>query len=46
VSAVTTALAHHNIIAQELRVEQGGLDDAFLALTGNRLEESSTGEFS
>jgi ABC-2 type transport system ATP-binding protein len=32
-SAVTGALARHDIIAGQLRVEQASLDDAFVALT-------------
>lgn len=32
--AVTATLARHQIIANELRVEQADLDDAFVALTG------------
>jgi ABC-2 type transport system ATP-binding protein len=34
-SAVTSVLARHRIIARQLRVEQASLDDAFAALTGN-----------
>ena len=36
--AVTAALAAHRIIANDLRVEQASLDDAYVALTG-RTEE-------
>jgi ABC-2 type transport system ATP-binding protein len=36
--AVTSVLARHQIIAAELRVEQTTLDDAFIALTGRKLE--------
>ncbi|MBW4721457.1 ABC transporter ATP-binding protein [Saccharothrix obliqua] len=32
--AVTTALARHQVVAGDLRVEQTSLDDAFVALTG------------
>src|SRR4029453_3411573 len=32
--AVTSVLARHQIVAQELRIEQADLDDAFIALTG------------
>jgi ABC-2 type transport system ATP-binding protein len=32
--AVTTALARHQVVAADLRVEQTSLDDAFVALTG------------
>ena len=38
--AVTAALAAHQIIANDLRVEQASLDDAFVRLTGR----ASTGE--
>jgi ABC-2 type transport system ATP-binding protein len=37
--AVTSVLARHRIVAAELRVEQASLDDAFVALTGHRMEE-------
>ncbi|WFE30743.1 ABC transporter ATP-binding protein [Solwaraspora sp. WMMD791] len=36
VQAVTTILARQQIIAQDLRVEQASLDDAFVALTGKK----------
>ncbi len=35
--AVSTALVQNQVIAQELRLEQATLDDAFLALTGRSL---------
>jgi len=35
--AVTTALARHQVIAGDLRVEQTSLDDAFVALTGRSI---------
>jgi ABC-2 type transport system ATP-binding protein len=38
VHAVTAVLARNQIIAAELRVEQASLDDAFVALTGRRLD--------
>lgn len=38
VIAVTTALARHQVVATELRVEQATLDDAFVALTGRPLD--------
>ena len=38
VHAVTSVLARNQIIAAELRVEQASLDDAFVALTGRRLD--------
>jgi ABC-2 type transport system ATP-binding protein len=34
-TAVTSVLARHQIIARQLRVEQASLDDAFAALTGS-----------
>ncbi|MFC4908178.1 ABC transporter ATP-binding protein [Actinomadura gamaensis] len=37
--AVTSVLARNQIIAAGLRVEQTGLDDAFVALTGRTLED-------
>lgn len=36
--AVTSVLARKQIIAAELRVEQSSLDDAFLALTGRKID--------
>jgi ABC-2 type transport system ATP-binding protein len=36
--AVTTALARHQVIAGDLRVEQTSLDDAFVALTGRSID--------
>jgi ABC-2 type transport system ATP-binding protein len=35
--AVTAVLARHQIVANELRIEQVDLDDAFIALTGRKL---------
>ena len=37
VPAVMAVLARHQIVANELRMEQAGLDDAFVALTGRKL---------
>jgi ABC-2 type transport system ATP-binding protein len=37
--AVTAVLARHQIVAAELRLEQDTLNDAFLALTGQRPDE-------
>ncbi|MGA5302246.1 ABC transporter ATP-binding protein [Nucisporomicrobium flavum] len=37
---VTAALAAHEIIANDLRVEQASLDDAFVRLTGRAAEEA------
>ena len=34
IQAVTSVLARHQIVANDLRVEQANLDDAFIALTG------------
>jgi len=34
IQAVTSVLARHQIVANDLRIEQGTLDDAYLALTG------------
>jgi ABC-2 type transport system ATP-binding protein len=44
VGAVTSALARNRIVANNLRIEQANLDDAFIALTGHKLEDNSTGE--
>jgi ABC-2 type transport system ATP-binding protein len=35
--AVTAVLARHQIVANDLRIEQADLDDAFIALTGRKL---------
>jgi len=37
-NAVTSALARHQIVARQLRVEQASLEDAFVALTGKHAE--------
>jgi ABC-2 type transport system ATP-binding protein len=37
VHAVTAVLARHQIVANDLRIEQASLDDAFIALTRHRL---------
>lgn len=34
IQAVTSVLARQHIVANDLRVEQANLDDAFIALTG------------
>jgi len=39
-SAVTSALARHRIVARQLRVEQASLEDAFVSLT-NRTDKDS-----
>jgi ABC-2 type transport system ATP-binding protein len=36
--AVTSVLARNHIIAEELRIEQPSLDDAFVTLTGRQLD--------
>ena len=45
VAAVTSLLARRQVVANDLRVEQANLDDAFLALTG-RLSAGTTKELS
>jgi len=37
-NAVTAVLAHNQIVAQQLRVEQASLEDAFVRLTGKHLD--------
>jgi ABC-2 type transport system ATP-binding protein len=37
-NSVTSLLAREQVIARELRVEQASLDDAFVALTGRKLD--------
>ncbi len=44
VQAVTSVLAREQILAGELRIEQANLDDAFVALTGRKLNNSAMGE--
>jgi ABC-2 type transport system ATP-binding protein len=39
VHAVTSVLAREQVVALELRIEQPGLDDAFIALTGRKLAD-------
>lgn len=39
-TAVTSALAAHGVVPVDLRLEQAGLDDAFVALTGRALTGS------
>jgi len=45
-NAVVSVLARNQIVAEQLRVEQASLEDAFLALTGkhHRPEAESHGE--
>jgi ABC-2 type transport system ATP-binding protein len=38
VQAVTAVLARNQIVANEFRIEQADLDDAFIALTGRKLD--------
>ena len=44
VQAVTSVLARQHIVAGELRIEQANLDDAFVALTGRKLNNNALGE--
>lgn len=39
IHAVTSALAQHQVVADDLRVEQANLDDAYLALTARPAKE-------
>lgn len=41
IHAVTSVLAQHQIVANDLRVEQASLDDAYLALTAQTAKELS-----
>jgi ABC-2 type transport system ATP-binding protein len=43
IGAVATALARHQIVANDLRIEQADLDDAFIALTGHGSDAESRG---
>ena len=45
-NAVTSVLARAGIVAQQLRVDQSSLEDAFVALTGHHggTDEASTGQ--
>jgi ABC-2 type transport system ATP-binding protein len=40
VHAVTATLARNQIVANDLRIEQAGLDDAFVALTGRKIDNA------
>jgi ABC-2 type transport system ATP-binding protein len=42
--AVASILAQNQIVAHELRLEQDGLDDAFIALTGHAFDNHSIGD--
>jgi ABC-2 type transport system ATP-binding protein len=44
VHAVTSVLARNGIVAHDLRIEQAGLDDAYLALTGRAPGAETLGE--
>ena len=44
VLAVTSVLARNQIVAHDLRIEQAGLEDAFVALTGRKLDADASGE--
>ena len=37
VQAVMAALARHEVVANDLRIDQADLDDAYVALTGRKL---------
>ena len=41
INAVTSVLAQHQVVANDLRVEQANLDDAYLALTAHPVKELS-----
>ena len=41
IQAVTSVLAQHQVVANNLRVEQANLDDAYLALTAHPVKELS-----
>ncbi len=41
IHAVTSVLAQHQVVANDLRVEQANLDDAYLALTARTAKEMS-----
>ena len=43
IGAVTGVLARHEIIANDLRIEQANLDEAYLALTGRPSDRTSEG---
>jgi ABC-2 type transport system ATP-binding protein len=43
IAAVTAALARHQIVANELRIEQPDLDDAFISLTGRGSDAKHAG---
>jgi ABC-2 type transport system ATP-binding protein len=41
---VTSVLARNGIVAHDLRIEQAGLDEAFIALTGRARGADALGE--
>jgi ABC-2 type transport system ATP-binding protein len=43
--AVTSILARNGIVAHDLRIEQAGLDDAYIALTGRAPDADALGEY-
>jgi ABC-2 type transport system ATP-binding protein len=43
VQAVTSVLARHRIVAEDLRIEQANLDDAYVALTGGTHDDADQG---
>src|SRR5262245_15880237 len=43
VQAVTSVLARHRIVAEDLRIEQANLDDAYVALTGGNRHDADGG---
>lgn len=40
--AIVSALAHSHVVAEDLRVDQVSLDDAFVALTAQKLEKEAS----
>jgi ABC-2 type transport system ATP-binding protein len=43
---VTSVLARHHIVANDLRIDQPSLDDAYLSLTGRLAAASTSKEMS
>jgi ABC-2 type transport system ATP-binding protein len=46
IQAVTSVLARHHIVANDLRIDQPSLDDAYLSLTGRLAAASTSKEMS
>jgi ABC-2 type transport system ATP-binding protein len=46
IQAVTSVLARHHIVANDLRIDQPSLDDAYLSLTGRLVAASTSKEMS